>query len=58
MKDIKTVEIKNYKPELEKELPETFELLKSSKLVVHPKVRKITLHGSRGLSGDIVMTLI
>ncbi len=51
MKDIKTVEIKSYKPELEKELPETFELLKSSKLVVHPKVHKITLHGSRGLLG-------
>lgn len=50
MKDIKTVEIKSYNPELEKKLPETFVLLKSSKLVVHPNVRKITLHGSRGLS--------
>jgi hypothetical protein len=51
MKDINIREIRNYKPEFEKKLSETFKLLKSSKLVVHPKVHKITLHGSRGLSG-------
>jgi hypothetical protein len=32
-------------------LPETHALLRSASLTVHPLVRRITLHGSRGLAG-------
>ena len=45
-------------------LPHACELLKTSNLVVHPRVSKITLHGSRGAAGgyredsDIDLALI
>jgi predicted nucleotidyltransferase len=32
-------------------LPETWALLRSSNLTIHPRVFRITLHGSRGLAG-------
>jgi hypothetical protein len=45
-------------------LPETHALMRSANLTVHPLVRRITLHGSRGLAGgcrpdsDIDLSLI
>jgi hypothetical protein len=45
-------------------LPETYALLRSSNLTVHPLVSRVTLHGSRGLAGgyrpdsDIDLSLI
>jgi predicted nucleotidyltransferase len=45
------MEIHEYKPELKEKLPETYDILKASKIAVNPRVKKITLHGSRGLKG-------
>ena len=38
-------------PGLANALPETYRLLASSRFAIHPSVRKITLHGSRGPAG-------
>jgi predicted nucleotidyltransferase len=46
-----SIEINNYKPELKEKLPETYRLLTAAHLKVHPRVKKITLHGSRGPAG-------
>ena len=43
--------IKSFKPELKDRLPETWEILRASKLKISPRVKKITLHGSRGPRG-------
>ena len=48
---MKTLLINDYMPGLANALPETYRLLASSRIVVHPSVRKITLHGSRGPAG-------
>jgi len=45
------IEILEFNLELKARLPDTYRLLKAAKLRVHPRVKKITLHGSRGLSG-------
>jgi len=45
------LEIHDYSPELKEKLPETYEILKASVIRVHPHVKKITLHGSRGPAG-------
>jgi len=47
----KIVEISDYEPEFKDILPETYRLLMEAKLKVHPVVKKITLHGSRGPAG-------
>jgi predicted nucleotidyltransferase len=47
-------EIREYKPELKDKLPETYAILKASRIKVNPRVKKITLHGSRGLSGKYI----
>ena len=44
-------EIHDFKPELKEKLPETYEILKAAKIKVNPRVKKITLHGSRGPAG-------
>lgn len=44
--------IKNFLPQLITSLPETYALLKSANLTVHPSVSRIILHGSRGLAGN------
>ena len=62
MSDI--LRITDFSPELRKALPETYRLLKESKLKIHPNVRTITLHGSRGPAGgyrndsDIDLSLV
>lgn len=38
-------------PPIEQILPETYALIKSGNLTVHPAVSQVTLHGSRGLAG-------
>ena len=43
--------ITNFSPGFASALPRTFELLKSSNLVIHPTVSGVVLHGSRGLAG-------
>ena len=54
----------NFDPQLAILLPETYELLTSANLVVHPSVSRVVLHGSRGLAGscrpdsDIDLSLI
>ncbi len=54
----------NFEPRLVTSLPETYALLLSSNLTVHPLVSRVTLHGSRGLAGgyrpdsDIDLSLI
>ena len=59
-----TLEISDFKRELKDTLPETYRLLKEANLKVHPNVRRITLHGSRGPAGgnrddsDIDLSLI
>ena len=46
-----SMEIHNFKPGLKEKLPETFEILTASKITISPRVKKITLHGSRGIKG-------
>lgn len=54
----------NFSPALVQRLPETCALLQSANLVVHPLVKRVVLHGSRGLAGgarpdsDIDLSLI
>ena len=48
---MKTLVIDDLIPCLESSLPETYRLLRASRIAVHPSVRKITLHGSRGPAG-------
>jgi hypothetical protein len=61
---ITMISITNFEPTLASSLPATFELLRSSNLVIHQSVSRITLHGSRGLAGgyhpksDIDLSLI
>ncbi len=45
------LEIPNFEQEFKDTLPETYRLLKAASLKVHPNVRRITLHGSRGPAG-------
>jgi hypothetical protein len=53
-----------FEPALAELLPDTYALLASANLTVHPSVSKIVLHGSRGLAGgcrpdsDIDLSLI
>ena len=54
----------NFEPRFADALPETYALLMSANLTVHPAVSRVTLHGSRGLAGgyrstsDIDLSLI
>jgi hypothetical protein len=56
--------ITSFQPQLATLLPETYTLLGSSNLTVHPAVSRIVLHGSRGLAknyrvdSDIDLSLI
>ncbi len=56
--------ITNFLPVFAELLPDTHELLLSANLVAHPRVSRIVLHGSRGLTGgcrpdsDIDLSLI
>jgi hypothetical protein len=43
--------ILKFSPSLASLLPETFALLGSSNLTLHPSVARVILHGSRGLAG-------
>jgi hypothetical protein len=58
------IKVRDFQPRLAADLPETYALLRSSNLTVHPCVALIVLHGSRGLSNryrinsDIDLTLI
>jgi len=58
------MEISDFAQELRDNLPETYRLLKEANLKVHPNVRRITLHGSRGPAGgyhdnsDIDLSLV
>ena len=58
------IRIHQFESALSSLLPETYALLASSNLVVHPRVSRITLHGSRGPAGgyrpnsDIDLSLI
>ena len=54
----------DFEPYLAASLPETYALLRSSNLILHPSVSCVVLHGSRGLAGgfrsdsDIDLSLI
>lgn len=56
--------ITNFEPELSTLLPDTHALLVSARLVVHPRVSRVVLHGSRGLGrnnrpdSDIDLSLV
>jgi hypothetical protein len=56
--------VQDFKPDLKTLLPETYALLTTANLVVHPLVSQIVLHGSRGLAGgwrrnsDVDLSLI
>lgn len=58
------ISIKTFDPDFTALLPETAGLLEAGNLVVHPDVRRITVHGSRSLTGgarpnsDIDLSLI
>jgi hypothetical protein len=41
----------NFEPNFKSTLPQTYALIMSGCLVVHPAASRITLHGSRGLAG-------
>ena len=45
------IEISDYEQGFQDALPETYRLLRLATLKVHPNVRRITLHGSRGPAG-------
>ena len=59
-----TLRINNFETNFAASLPETYALLLSSNLTVHPLVSRIILHGSRGLAGgcrpdsDIDLSLV
>jgi hypothetical protein len=54
----------HFEPQLADVLPDTFALLRSAHLVIHPLVSRIVLHGSRGPAGgcrpdsDVDLSLI
>ncbi len=54
----------NFEPRFVTSLPETYALVRSSNLTVHPLISRVILHGSRGLAGgyrqdsDIDLSLI
>lgn len=56
--------IHDFQPEFKTSLPETYALISTANLVVHPLVSQIVLHGSRGLPGgsrlhsDVDLSLI
>ena len=56
--------ILDFEPHFASSLPETHALLMNSNLTVHPSVKRVVLHGSRGLAGgcrpdsDIDLSLI
>ena len=58
------ISVTSFEPTFISSLPATFELLRSSNLVIHSSVLRITLHGSRGLAGgyhptsDVDLSLI
>ncbi len=58
------LEKENFEPHFVTSLPETYRLILSSNLTIHPFVARITLHGSRGPAGgyrpdsDVVLSLI
>jgi hypothetical protein len=58
------IKVLEFYPQLASVLPETYALLRSSNLTVHPRVRSIVLHGSRGLANryrldsDIDLSLV
>jgi hypothetical protein len=58
------ITISSFDPRLERSLPATYAILKSSNLTIHPVVSRIVLHGSRGLAvgyrpySDIDLSLI
>jgi hypothetical protein len=58
------ISVMSFEPTFVSSLPATFELLRSSNLVIHSSVSRIALHGSRGLAGsshprsDIDLSLI
>ena len=64
MNDSALSPISTFLPEFEAALPDASRLLGSANLVVHPRVSRIVLHGSRGLAGgarphsDIDLSLI
>jgi hypothetical protein len=64
MEKSEMVNIIHFTPPLAERLPETYALLRSANLVVHPLVSQIVLHGSRGLAGghrpnsDVDLSLI
>ena len=64
MNDPELSPARNFLPELAVSLPDTYTLLMSANLVVHPSISHIILHGSRGLAGgcrpnsDIDLSLI
>jgi predicted nucleotidyltransferase len=47
----KNIKITDFLPEFQRELPETYRLLKAANLTVHPLVKSIILEGSRGPAG-------
>ncbi len=59
-----TLKVENFETNFASLLPETHALMLSSNLTVHPLVRRIILHGSRGLAGgcrpdsDIDLSLV
>jgi hypothetical protein len=46
-----SMEIHDFMPELKEKLPETWAMLKASRITINPRVQKVTLHGSRGPRG-------
>jgi hypothetical protein len=42
----------NFEPYFAEALPETYALIMSANLTLHPAVSRVTLHGSRGLAGS------
>jgi len=58
------IKVLNFEPQFAISLPETYALIMSSNLTVHPSVSGVILHGSRGLAGtyrpdsDIDLSLI
>ena len=54
----------NFEPSFAEALPDTYTLIRSANLIVHPAVSRVTLHGSRGLmscyrpNSDIDLSLI
>ena len=58
------IKVLDFEPQFAVSLPETYRLITSSNLKVHPSVVRVILHGSRGLAGghrpnsDIDLSLI